>query len=294
MSEDPSAFHEGELAIQSRLGVAEEMDRIGKSHVRPYMPEQHRQFFASLQFIVLGVLDRAGRPWATAAFGAPGFVSSPDERSLSISGPILLRDHLNLDLRSRSKIGAVGLELPTARRNRVNGVISASDEKGLSFDVDQSFGNCAQHIHRRKVNWRRASKPQQGSARIERAPHLFADAEALITRMDTFFIASRTSRMSGSPVTGVDVSHRGGKPGFVNVLSDGRLEFPDFSGNNFFNTLGNIHDDGRVGLLFPDMSTNSAVVLTGEAVIRWEGQRTIEVTPHEVVLLERWSTRKPA
>ena len=70
MSEDPSAFHEGELAIQSRLGVAEEMDRIGKSHVRPYMPEQHRQFFASLQFIVLGVLDRAGRPWVTAAFGA--------------------------------------------------------------------------------------------------------------------------------------------------------------------------------------------------------------------------------
>lgn len=68
-------------------------------------------------------------------------------------------------------------------------------------------------------------------------------------------------RMSGNPTTGVDISHRGGKPGFVQVSQDGRPKFPDYSGNNFFNTLGNIHDDGRVGLLFAELSTNSAVVV---------------------------------
>ncbi len=291
MNDSPSVFHEGELAIQDRLGVANEMDRLGKAHVRPFMPDQHRRFFAKLQFIVLGVLDLTGRPWATASFGAPGFVSTPDERSLCISSSVLLADRLNLDLRPNSKLGAIGIDPPTARRNRVNGVVSKSDTDGLSIAIDQSFGNCAQHIHRRTLSWNQAAKPLPGSAHVESSTQLFPDAHALIARVDTFFIASRSRRMSGHPTTGVDVSHRGGKPGVVQISQDGRLKFPDYSGNNFFNTLGNIHDDGRVGLLFPEVSTNSAVALTGQAVISWKGERSIEITPHEVLFLNRWSSK---
>lgn len=287
MSDERSAFHEGEMAIQRRLGVAEEMDPVGKTNIRPFMPDQHRQFFASLSFIVLGVLDMDGRPWVTAAFGDPGFVSSTDARSMCISGPIMLASRLNLDLRPKSKLGVIGIEPPTGRRNRVNGVIQRSDEDGLQFAVDQSYGNCAQHIHRRALNWHPAAEPMAGSTCIESAGRVSPDAQALIARVDTFFIASRSRMISGSPTTGVDVSHRGGKPGFVKICSNGRLRFPDFSGNNFFNTLGNIHDDGRVGLLFPEVGTSSAVFVTGHAVIDWSGERSIDVTPQAVVLVNR-------
>ncbi len=290
MSEHPQTFHDGELAIQDRLGVAEEMDRLGKTNVRPFMPQQHRLFFANLPFLVLGALDMKGRPWATATFGAPGFISTPDERSVCISGPVLLAERLDLNLKPSSKLGAIGIEPPTGRRNRVNGVISKSDASGLSFKVDQSYGNCAKYIDRRALDWDQAARPAPGSGRIESTAQLSPEAQALIARVDTFFIASRSRRISQDPSTGVDVSHRGGKSGFIEVSDAGHLKFPDYSGNNFFNTLGNIHDDGRVGLLFPEVSTSSAVLITGQAVIDWRGERSIEITPHEVVLVAGWSS----
>lgn len=291
MSDQPSAFHEGELAIQRRLGVAEKMDGLGKARVRPFMPEQHREFFANLPFIVLGVLDGTGQPWVTAAFGPPGFISSPDERTLHIARPVLLKERLDLDLRPTSKLGAIGIDPLRGRRNRVNGMVARSGDDGLVLAVEQSFGNCAQHIHRRAPNWSLTTKPVAGSARVESTAHMPANAQALIGRADTFFIASRTQRMSSDPTTGVDVSHRGGAAGFVEILSDGRLRFPDYCGNNFFNTLGNIHDDGRVGLLFPEVGISSAVVLTGQAVINWEANRSIDVTPHEIIFIDKWASK---
>ena len=48
------------------------------------------------------------------------------------------------------------------------------------------------------------------------------------------------------------MSHRGGKPGFVRIDDDSTLTVPDFTGNNFFNTLGNLLLNPRAGLLFAD------------------------------------------
>ncbi|MEM8686606.1 MAG: pyridoxamine 5'-phosphate oxidase family protein [Pseudomonadota bacterium] len=293
MSDQPSAFHAGELAVQRRLGVAEQMDALGKERIRRYMPTQHREFFENLPFMVLGVLDAHGRPWVTAAFGPPGFISSPNERALHIGRPVMLKDRLKLDLRPLAKLGAIGIDPLQGRRNRVNGTIRESAKDGLLLSVDQSFGNCAQHIHRRAPRWSLTSRPAAGTARIQATTNLTNDAQALICRADTFFIASRTLRMSSDPTTGVDVSHRGGMEGFVQVLSDSCLRFPDYSGNKFFNTLGNIQDDGRVGLLFPDVGNNSALLLTGQATIGWDGGRWIDVMPHETVTIKKWASKPP-
>ena len=49
------------------------------------------------------------------------------------------------------------------------------------------------------------------------------------------------------------MSHRGGRSGFVRVSENGTLTIPDFDGNLFFNTLGNVLLNGRAGLLFVEM-----------------------------------------
>jgi hypothetical protein len=64
-----------------------------------------------------------------------------------------------------------------------------------------------------------------------------------------------------------DVSHRGGKPGFVGLEEDGALVIPDFSGNRFFNTLGNVLATGRAGLTFLDPDSGDLLQLTGAAEI---------------------------
>jgi predicted pyridoxine 5'-phosphate oxidase superfamily flavin-nucleotide-binding protein len=70
---------------------------------------------------------------------------------------------------------------------------------------------------------------------------------------------------------GVDVSHRGGKPGFVRVEADGTLTVPDFVGNYFFNTLGNLVVNPRAGLLFVDFDTGDLLYLAVTAEIIWDG-----------------------
>ena len=64
------------------------------------------------------------------------------------------------------------------------------------------------------------------------------------------------------------MSHRGGKPGFVGVTGD-TLAIPDFRGNRFYNTLGNLLGDPRAGLLFIDFASGDILQLQGRATIDW-------------------------
>ena len=85
----------------------------------------------------------------------------------------------------------------------------------------------------------------------------------------------------------MDASHRGGEPGFVSVENNTRLIFPDFAGNNHFNTMGNLVLDPRVGLLFVDFETGSLLQLTGRASIDWESD-TVAKSPgaHRLVTID--------
>ncbi|MBC7172908.1 MAG: flavin-nucleotide-binding protein, partial [Polyangiaceae bacterium] len=66
-----SPFHEGERAIQERLGVRDRMESIGSRVIRDFMPDQHRELFVKLPFLLVGALDGAGRPWASMLVGRP-------------------------------------------------------------------------------------------------------------------------------------------------------------------------------------------------------------------------------
>ena len=72
---------------------------------------------------------------------------------------------------------------------------------------------------------------------------------------------------------GADMSHRGGKPGFVKIEEDGSFIFPEFSGNNHYNTLGNLNKNPVAGLLFQDFETGHLLQLTCSVEILWDDER---------------------
>ncbi|HVV73533.1 MAG TPA: pyridoxamine 5'-phosphate oxidase family protein, partial [Verrucomicrobiae bacterium] len=82
-----------------------------------------------------------------------------------------------------------------------------------------------------------------------------------------FFVATVNSEF------GADASHRGGNPGFIHVLDERRIAFPDYAGNNMFQSLGNLQTDPRVGLLFLNFETGDTLQLTGKAEVHWDSFR---------------------
>lgn len=264
-----SPWHEGERALQARAGTAEKLAEIGPRILRDYMPDQHRTFFAQLPFMVVGSLDDAGQPWASVLAAPPGFAHSPDPRHLRIDALASANDPLASALAAGAPIGLLGIEPHTRRRNRMNGTVEQLDAKGFTVEVGQSFGNCPRYIQAREPVFV-DGQHSEPTARI--MVGLDADARRIIEKADTFFIATaHPSTGDGAAPHGVDVSHRGGLPGFVRVSDDGTLTAPDFNGNAFFNTLGNIAVNPRAGLLFIDFETGDLLQLSVTAEVLWDG-----------------------
>jgi ferredoxin-NADP reductase/predicted pyridoxine 5'-phosphate oxidase superfamily flavin-nucleotide-binding protein len=245
------------------------MEEIGRSVIRDHMPDQHREFYAQLPFIVVGSVDNRDWPWASMLQGNSGFVQSPDPRTLQIQAKPLPGDPMIEGIAPGSRLGLLGIELPTRRRNRVNVRVTDSTDSGLSLAVDQSFGNCPQYIQRRSIDFVQQGESLNDSTTVKPLTRLDNSARRLIASADTLFVASYIATVEGGAVEGVDVSHRGGKAGFVRV-EDNTLTIPDYSGNNFFNTLGNLAVNPKAGLLFPDFDSGDVLLLTGRAEILWE------------------------
>jgi predicted pyridoxine 5'-phosphate oxidase superfamily flavin-nucleotide-binding protein len=251
-----SPFHLGELAAQAWAGVG----APGAGGIRPFMPDQHREFFGLLPYLFIATTDDRGWPTATVLTGQPGFIQSPDPNTLTLAA--LPRDgEPGAALFTAGRpFGALGLDFATRRRNRVNGVITAAGEGRLTLDVLQSFGNCPQYIQTRAVEPGPASTVPAEAVAF-RTPEVLAQ----IARADTMFVATNADGENG----GADISHRGGLPGFVKVEGD-VLTIPDFRGNRFFNTLGNLVLDPRAALLFVDFETGDLLHLQGRVEIDWE------------------------
>ncbi|GJD92173.1 Flavohemoprotein [Methylobacterium hispanicum] len=258
-----SPWHPGEKAIQQQVGVAERMEQVGRRVVRDFMPDQHRAFYEQIPFIVAGSVDGRGDAWATLVAGGPGFIASPTPTTLDIAVRPDPSDPASAGLRDGDAIGLLGIELHTRRRNRVNGLIRAAADGVLNFAVDQSFGNCPLYIQLRDFAFVRDPR-EPFSGTVEENAGLDADARAIVEGADTFFVASYAERDGRRQV---DVSHRGGKAGFVRVAEDGTLTVPDFAGNLFFATLGNILLNGRAGLVFADFETGDLLQMTGDAEV---------------------------
>lgn len=250
--EAPSPFHAGERRAQHLAGVAAPTP-LG---IRPFMPDQHRDFFALLPYVLVAARDAAGWPVPTMLAGLPGFISSPDATTLRLETPADRGDPVRAMLTPGAAFGLLGIDLSTRRRNRANGHVAAADDRSLTLAVEQSFGNCPQYINLRDATW-------HGDVESSTQPFVGLDdaARAQIGSADTFFVASGSQ-------SGLDISHRGGPKGFVRIEGD-TLVVPDYRGNRFFNTLGNLLLDSRASLLFVDFEHGDTLVVRGRVAIDW-------------------------
>ncbi|OUR72143.1 FAD-binding oxidoreductase [Methylophaga sp. 41_12_T18] len=265
----PSPFHRGEQQLQSRSGVRDKMERFGRQVIRDYMPDQHRDFYNQLPFVFVGHADNNGWPWASILFNDAGFITSPTADTLTIDASPVEGDPLKQSLNNAKgenlRLGMMGVELSTRRRNRLAVHVTDHSDSKMQLQVDQAFGNCPQYIQQRKLE--KISAAQQLPLETEALTKFDQQAQTLISNSDTFFVASYVAQGTGEKSDGVDVSHRGGKPGFIRIDNETTLTIPDYTGNNHFNTLGNFIINPKAGLLFVDFNTGNLLTLTGRVEV---------------------------
>ncbi len=259
-----SPWHAGELKLQQHVGVAEQMAPVGQRVFRNFLLDQHREFYPLLPFIVIGTVDGDGEPWATIRSGRPGFLQSPDPYTLDIEAASDPDDPAEAGLNDGDSVGLLGVDLITRRRNRMNGTVIRSGEDHFSVAVEQSFGNCPRYIQNRQFSFVRDPAMPQSSEKVV-SDRLDAHERAIIESADTFFVASYVDH--DGERRQVDVSHRGGRSGFVRIDADGGLTVPDFNGNLYFNTLGNFVINPRAGLLFVDHETGDMLQIAGSVEV---------------------------
>jgi predicted pyridoxine 5'-phosphate oxidase superfamily flavin-nucleotide-binding protein len=270
-------FHKGELEAQMLAGGGP-----AGAPVRNRMPEQHRTFFPLLPFICVGVTDHVGWPLATVLQGAPGFASAPDDGRLDIATLPDAGDPAYTLVTEGRPVGVLGIDLSTRRRNRENGTIARTGPDGFSVSVRQSFGNCPKYI---KVRQLEAIAWGRGEVHAFEG-ELPVAALAMLTRCETMFVATASGSAAQPLARGVDISHRGGAPGFVRV--DGQvLTIPDYPGNRYFNTIGNLLLEPRAGLVVVDFETGDVLQLQGVAQMDWRA----DALPDDPLAQRAWTFR---
>jgi len=255
-------FHSGEREAQRRAGF-----RLDGAPIRDAMPDQHRTFFAGLPFIAVGGMTADGSLAAAILCGPPGFVTSPNPRELRVEALPDRDDPLLSLLRPGTEMGLLGLDFATRRRNRVNGRVQTVTTADFSLAVRQSFGNCPKYIRgRRLASPAPEDPPPPGD--VEPLDRLDDEARHMVERADTAFVTS-SSGLTAQAHGGVDISHRGGPPGFIRIESD-TLVVPDFAGNRYFNTIGNFLLHPWAALLFADFASGDLLHLAGAVTVAWQ------------------------
>jgi uncharacterized protein len=258
-------FHEGELAVQERVGVSRLASRVGGS-IHPTIPPLAQEFLMQQPYVFAGSIDAEGRVWASLLTGEVGFLKVLNERTIKIESPFTDR-FLFENLKTDARLGLLAIEFETRRRMRANGRGRVAEDS-IIIQTEEVFSNCPKYIQARF--WERNETRQSETKQAESFGELTEKQIDFIKAADTFIIASAHESR------GADVSHRGGNAGFVQVSGNKKLVFPDYSGNMMFQTLGNLELNPNCGLLFYDFSDGRVLQLTGKATIVWDRERIIK------------------
>jgi predicted pyridoxine 5'-phosphate oxidase superfamily flavin-nucleotide-binding protein len=266
-------FHAGELQAQRLAGAAP-----AAAPIRARMPEQHRAFFPLLRFVCVAVPDADGWPLATLVEGPPGFASSPDPGRLVVGAMPAADDPVRERLLAGAPAGLLGIDLATRRRNRLNGVVAEVGADGFAVDVVQSFGNCPRYIRVRELS----PVARTPGPAVRFAADLPARAREMLAASATLFVASASGAAAHGAAAGLDISHRGGPPGFAR-LNGSVLTVPDYNGNRYFNTLGNFIAEPRAAIVLADFESGDVLQLQGIVEIDWTAAAPEQDPPVERV-----------
>ncbi|MBT2381282.1 pyridoxamine 5'-phosphate oxidase family protein [Streptomyces sp. ISL-111] len=262
-------YHQGELTVQHRAGLRAPAAGSLRA-IRDAVPDAAAVFLARQPMIVIGAADASGRLWSTLLTGEPGLLGLPDPRTLTIGALPAADDPLGAALREPgTRVGMIAIEPATRRRIRLNGT-SVPEADGVRVALDQVIGNCPKYLQKREYA---VLPPDRGGRRtaVGRGEALTTVQQLTLATSDSFFVAT------ASPDGDADASHRGGNPGFLQVLSPTRLRWPDYAGNAMFLTLGNLELHPRAGMLVPDWETGDLLQLSGTAHTVWDSAEAAAV-----------------
>jgi len=261
----PQPFHEGEREIQDRLGDRPLAER-NAAVLSTAIPAWAMAFVPEQRLLAMVATDANGDLWNTLVIGAPGFLDPLDGSRVRVSGldDLLLADDPVASLLERgAMIGMLIIDLATRKRLRLNGEIDYRSNDVVELAIAEAFPNCTRYIQRREPAPGRPTVHQEDGV-ISRGIAPGPDQIALIHRADTCFVGSR------HPDGRHDVGHRGGDPGFLQVLSDGRIRIPDYPGNGMYQSFGNFHLDPRAAMCVPDFLNGRLLQLTGTATLEFD------------------------
>jgi predicted pyridoxine 5'-phosphate oxidase superfamily flavin-nucleotide-binding protein len=257
------SFHAGERLVQARAGEMPVAER-NATMIADTIMGGARPFIEKQFMVVLASVDADGAAWSSVLYGPPGFANGERGKVVTLQVPASRRDDADpfwANIDANPAIGMLFIELGTRRRYRINGALVRKDQQGIAIDVREAYPNCPKYIQRRQLRELDTRIAQNGVATGARIGGCVA---SLIRKADTVFLAS------SHPDSGADASHRGGSPGFVQILGERTLRMPDYAGNSLFNTLGNLELDPRVGLCIPDFAGQHLLQLTGRARLLWD------------------------
>ncbi|MBL6445996.1 pyridoxamine 5'-phosphate oxidase family protein [Fulvivirga sp. 29W222] len=256
-------FHQGEKEIQKRVGEQAVADRNGRA-ISNTITRGAFNFIEKQPMAVVSSADNKGQVWVSLLVGDFGFVTVPNAKALTIHKSRIYSDANDIffqNLESNVNVGSLFIELDTRRRFRINGVASLHGDK-IDVTVEEAYPNCPKYIQQRVIS----SRENFGQVKVEKAKEtsLTHDHINWIKASDTLFVGSQSNNSR------FDASHRGGNPGFVDVLDEKTLKIPDYKGNGMYNTLGNFVQNPNAGLLFIDFQNQRTLQLTGTAEIMFD------------------------
>ena len=253
-------YHSGEIAIQERAGERSLAERRG-SMINNQLVEGARAFLARRSEAAVAAAAPDGSLWTSFWCATPGFLRSDDDgEHIEIAVSSIAPDDVVAPLiRAGDPLGMVVIDFDTRRRLRVNGIVTSARASVVRLRVRETFGNCIKYIQRRQRA--EADGSEQTDSPVVEGTSLDDDRRSHIARIDTLFVGSI------NPERGLDVSHRGGEPGFVRVEDERRLRIPDYAGNSMYQTLGNFESDARGSLALIDFERRRVLSLTGHAAI---------------------------
>jgi uncharacterized protein len=241
-----SIYHEGELHIQSKMGIDAKRDNL-INMVRKDMPFLAYTFLKELNLCVLVLNTNEKNLFSTAVYGLKSFIEIKDDMKIIINlenCSFIPKDFFEKELLN---IGFIGLNFELARRIRINGKAKIENNQ-IIVDIEELYSNCPKYFNKRILHGQLEKK---GKVEIYRNYFMDEDFINVITNSDTFFLSSFHKDK------GLDISHKGGENGFVKVLSPTKLEFMDKKGNNVYNSLGNIYTNPYANMLFIDFDRHS-------------------------------------
>lgn len=251
-STETSPFHDGEYSVQRRAGVVDEAAQFAGMLRRDSFTSMMARFVGEQRMVFVTARDLSGALWTSSISGERGFCAATGSvlrvRRTAPAGDPLARMTVG------QRIGLLMIDFAKQRRLRVNGVLADADDRALEVVVEQVYGNCPKYIDQRVVE--RSGMCSYAPA----AASLSVTGRRLVARTNRFILGTT------HPTCGPDTSHRGGTAGFVRVHGN-ELWWPDYVGNNLFNSLGNIVVDPAASMLVDDVS--GQVQLSGVAHVEW-------------------------